>query len=172
MQETQETQIQSLGWEDLLKKEMATFSSILAWRIPWTEEPGGLQFMGSHRIEHTCTIEHTWTYTHIDVSIRSQFIDFFLFQFIWSKMTAADTLHKAAFDFKTDKSFPHLMSAVKYKLKQWYTTSHLLEWPKSKSLTTPTADKDVEQRELSLIIGGSANWSSHFGGHFGRFSQN
>ena len=43
----QETQVQSLGWEDPLEKEMATHSSILAWKIPWTEEPGGLQFMGS-----------------------------------------------------------------------------------------------------------------------------
>ena len=43
----QEIQFQSLGWEDLLEKEMATHSSILAWRIPWTEDPGGLQSMGS-----------------------------------------------------------------------------------------------------------------------------
>ena len=42
-----ETQVQSLGWEDLLEREMATHSSILAWRIPWTEEPGRLQSMGS-----------------------------------------------------------------------------------------------------------------------------
>ena len=42
----QEMQVQSLGWEDTLKKEMVTCSSILAWRIPWTEEPGGLQSMG------------------------------------------------------------------------------------------------------------------------------
>ena len=42
----QETHIWFLGWEDLLEKEMATHSSILAWRIPWTEEPGGLQSMG------------------------------------------------------------------------------------------------------------------------------
>ena len=41
------TQVQSLGWEDPLEKGMATHSSILAWRIPWTEELGGLQFMGS-----------------------------------------------------------------------------------------------------------------------------
>ena len=40
-----ETQVQSLGWEDPLEKEMATHSSILAWEIPWTEEPGGLQSM-------------------------------------------------------------------------------------------------------------------------------
>ena len=42
----QETQVQSLGGEDPLEKEMATHSSILAWEIPWIEEPGGLQFMG------------------------------------------------------------------------------------------------------------------------------
>ena len=47
--EMQETQVQSLGWEDPLKKEMATHSSILAWRIPWTKEPDGLQSMGSQR---------------------------------------------------------------------------------------------------------------------------
>ena len=47
-----ETQVQSLGQEDPLEKEMATHSSILAWRIPWTEEPGGLQSMGSQRVGH------------------------------------------------------------------------------------------------------------------------
>ena len=48
----QETRVQSLGWEDLLEKEMATHSSILAWKIPWTEEPGRLQSMGLQRVEH------------------------------------------------------------------------------------------------------------------------
>ena len=47
-----ETQVQSLGWEDPLEKEMATHSNILAWKIPWTEEPGGLQVMGSQRVGH------------------------------------------------------------------------------------------------------------------------
>ena len=46
----QETQVQSLGQEDPLEEEMATNSSILAWRIPWTEEPGGLQFMEFQRV--------------------------------------------------------------------------------------------------------------------------
>ena len=46
----QETQVQSLGWEDCLEKEMATHSSIFAWKIPWTEEPGRLQSMGSQRL--------------------------------------------------------------------------------------------------------------------------
>ena len=48
----QETQIHSLGWEDPLEKEMATHSSILAWRIPWTEELGGLQSTGSQKVKH------------------------------------------------------------------------------------------------------------------------
>ena len=48
----QETPIRSLSQEDPLEKEMATHSSILAWEIPWTEEPGGLQFMGSQRAGH------------------------------------------------------------------------------------------------------------------------
>ena len=48
----QGTQVHSLGWEDPLEKEMATLSSILAWRILWTEEPGELQSMGSQRVRH------------------------------------------------------------------------------------------------------------------------
>ena len=51
-QDTQEMLVQSLTWEDPLEEEMATHSSILAWRIPWTEEPGGLQSMGSQRVGH------------------------------------------------------------------------------------------------------------------------
>ena len=47
MRETQKLQVRSLGWEDPLEKRIATHSNILAWRIPWTEEPEGLQLMGS-----------------------------------------------------------------------------------------------------------------------------
>ena len=49
---TRETRVQSLGWEDLLEKEMATHSSTLAWKIPWTEEPIRLQSMGLQRVGH------------------------------------------------------------------------------------------------------------------------
>ena len=48
----QETQVQSLGQEDPLEKGIATHSSILAWKIPWTEEPGGLWFIGLQRVRH------------------------------------------------------------------------------------------------------------------------
>ena len=47
-----ETWVRSLGWEDPLEKEMAIHSSIIAWKIPWTEEPGRLQSMGSQRVRH------------------------------------------------------------------------------------------------------------------------
>ena len=51
-QETKQTQVQSLGQEDPLDEGMATHSSILAWEIPWTEEPGGLKSMGSQGVRH------------------------------------------------------------------------------------------------------------------------
>ena len=54
-----ETRVQFLGQKDLLEKEMATCSSILAWKIPWMEEPGRLQSMGSHRVGHNWLTSHT-----------------------------------------------------------------------------------------------------------------
>ena len=61
----QETWVKSLGWEDPLQKGMAIHSSILAWRIPWMEEPGGLQSMGITRVRHDLatkpsSIPHLW----------------------------------------------------------------------------------------------------------------
>ena len=58
MQERQEIQVQYLGWEDSLENGMATHSSILAWRIPWTEEPGGLQSTGSQELNTTEQLSH------------------------------------------------------------------------------------------------------------------
>ena len=60
-----ETQVWSLGWEDHLEQEMATHSSILAWRIPWTEEPGGLQSLGMQRVRHDGAIN---TFTFINTA--------------------------------------------------------------------------------------------------------
>ena len=59
----QETQVQSLGWEDPLKEGVATHSSILAWRIPWTEEPGRLQSMGSQRVGHDLATKQQQAYS-------------------------------------------------------------------------------------------------------------
>ena len=59
MQEPQETQVRSLGWEDPLEEEMTTYSRILAWRISWTEEPGGLWFRGQKEVDTTEATGHT-----------------------------------------------------------------------------------------------------------------
>ena len=61
----QETGVQSLGWEDPLEKEMATHSSILAWRIPWTEEHAGLQSMDRKELDMTEQLTNTQAHTHI-----------------------------------------------------------------------------------------------------------
>ena len=65
----QEMWVQSLGWEDPLEKEMATHFSILAWEIPWTEEPGGLQFMGSQRVGHNLETKQQSTYLIFTVTL-------------------------------------------------------------------------------------------------------
>ena len=63
----QKTQVCSLGWEDLLEKDMKTHPSILAWGIPWTEESGRLQFIGSHRVKHDGA-----THTHAHEVIKKK----------------------------------------------------------------------------------------------------
>ena len=60
----QETRVQSLGWENPLEKGMAIHFSIFAWRIPWTEKPGGLQSMGHKQLDMTERLTHTHTHTH------------------------------------------------------------------------------------------------------------
>ena len=67
-----ETQVQSLGCKDPLEKGMATHSSILAWRIPWTEEPGRLQFTGSQRVKHDEPVMHIHTSYYI-FSLQHEF---------------------------------------------------------------------------------------------------
>ena len=73
----QETRVQSLGKEDALEKGMATYSRILAWRIPWTEEPGELQSMGLQRVRHICA---TNTKYH------------FIWKWKWSRSVVPDSL--------------------------------------------------------------------------------
>ena len=71
-----ETQAQSLNQEDPLEKGMATHSSVLTWRIPWTEEPGGLQSMELQRVRHNqVTNTFTYTYTYVKSNQHPAFID-------------------------------------------------------------------------------------------------
>ena len=65
MQEMQEAQVRSLGWEDLLEEEMATPSSVLAWRTPRTEEHGGLQPMGLQRVKRDWPTKHSTAHNNL-----------------------------------------------------------------------------------------------------------
>ena len=83
----EETHVWSLGWEDILEKGMATHSSILAWRIPWTEDPGGLQSMGSQKVGHDW-IALAYTDTGIIYNIYNTFIYLnYIFFFIHSSIS-------------------------------------------------------------------------------------
>ena len=72
----QEIWVQSLGWEDPLEEGMATHSSILAWRIPWTEEPGGLQSVGLQRVRHDWATKHSTTWLPFSISTFLYFKDY------------------------------------------------------------------------------------------------
>ena len=75
MQKVQEMWVQSLVQENLLEEEMATHSSILTWKIPCTEEPGGLQSMGSQRVGHNCAI-NTFLFESKDKHLTEQTLIF------------------------------------------------------------------------------------------------
>ena len=81
----QETQVQSLGQEDPLEKGMAPHSSILAWRIPWTEEPGELQSMGLQRVGHD------WVCAHTHTPLRNEYISFLVAQMIKNPTAMQET---------------------------------------------------------------------------------
>ena len=68
--EMQDTWVQSLGWEDLLKKEMATHSGVLAWRIPWIEESGGLQSLRSGKVGHDRMTDTLHTSPAFEINLR------------------------------------------------------------------------------------------------------
>ena len=77
----QKTQVRSLGWEDPLEREMAIHSGILAWRIPWTEEPGGLQPMGLQRVGHKWATNTTITTCYYPIEERFELLFIFFLQY-------------------------------------------------------------------------------------------
>ena len=79
MQEVEEIKIQSLGWEDTLEEEMATHSSFLVWKIPRTEEPGGLQSIESQRVRQDLVTDHTCTW-HTTAYIRYTSSELYIYQ--------------------------------------------------------------------------------------------
>ena len=96
MQETQETWVQSLSWDDPMEEGMASHSRILAWRIPWTEEPGGLQSIGSQRVRQDwsdCTHMHTHGDKQNSVSVPSGNLSEGVIQMLLNLWTTYRTVH-------------------------------------------------------------------------------
>ena len=120
-----ETWVRSLGQEDPLEKEMATHSSILAWRIPWTEEPGGLQSTGSQRVGHdwATSLTHSLTRNKVTVSrihgspLQNLFnVHLYLFYLVDTFMTLSMSFLWASThsNFLSLKQFLKLISNVGY----------------------------------------------------------
>ena len=106
MQETQEMWVPSLAREDPLEKEMATYSSIHAWKIPWAEEPGGLHSMGSQSVRHNWATEHTQG----NFNLR-----YLIFQFIYFIFSLLDRIVLK-------------LSSLTDLYLQIYICSYLLKW--------------------------------------------
>ena len=90
MQEMQETRVRSLGWQDPMEEEMATHSSILAWKIPWTEKPSKLQSMGSQRVGHDRACTHARssnnTSEYITKTIESRILKWYMYTSVHSSI--------------------------------------------------------------------------------------
>ena len=118
-----ETRVQSLSQEDPLEKEMATHSIILAWTIPWTEEPGGLQSMGSQRVGRDLVTTYRHTHTHILFHILfhyglSQNIEYS--SLCYTVRPVVDSLHLLIPNSQSILTFPPLLPQFRYLyLYQW-----------------------------------------------------
>ena len=129
----QETRVQSLGWEDLLEKEMATQSSILAWKIPWMEEPGRLQSMGSQRVG-TRLSDFTFTFTSISFALGGS-----------SKKRLLRFMSKNVFPMFSSRSFMVLcltFSSLTYFLKNVYLLIYLAVLSPSRSWMSSSWTRD------------------------------
>ena len=123
----QETRVRSLGQEDPLEKGMATHSSILAWRIPWTEEAGGLQSMGSQRVGHNWAINTTTNTPAASFHVFAFIISVFIVFLVWISNGLLfphcfSAFVKAMGDGKSSHRSPEMLK----KKKKKGTTFHLL----------------------------------------------
>ena len=126
-----ETRVQSLGWEDPLEKEMAIHSSTIAWKIPWTEEPGRLQSMGSQRVGHD------WA---IFTRSQSKFVQFLLYYLVchFSKELAKHGSRKSDNRWKYLDPYVHIKNQVRnqyilisllyFSIGKLWISNHLFHW--------------------------------------------
>ena len=146
----QETQVQSLGLEDPLEKEMATHSSILAWEIPWKEEPGGLQSLGSWK-------SWTWLRGH-DLEAKPQQLQWREVASPWAESSSRQML-KEAYDCLGDVTlFPSPFSDLHYGgsagelLEEWVLTFWILTFASSGFSMEPITWCSLTQSESSYLF--------------------
>ena len=149
MQEIQESWVWYLGWEDPLEKEMADYSCSLAWRIPWTEKPGGLQSMGLQRAGHDLATEHTCglngifssygptAFVHFVIAMWHVAIHYLRWLFLWLHDTLVRKVswlipHSFLFeDLRRPSPLAHLPThacpRLQWELGTWCGSSFLVE---------------------------------------------
>ena len=130
----QEMQFQSLGWEDPLEEEMATYSSILAWEIPWTEEPGRLQAMGSQKFRH-------------DLATKQQHRDIYIFMYQFSSvpqscLTLCDPMNRSMRGLPIHHQLPKFTQTHVHQISDAIQPSHPLSSP------SPPAPKPSQHQSL------------------------
>ena len=144
----QGTRVRSLGWEDLLEKEMATHSSILAWRIPWVEERGRLQFMGPQKVGHD------WASLHFTSLNILMFISVTLYIDFWKSCLFFFLLTKGGRKFVTllnDKKIDRICSDILYLILFIVNLCLFLRHQSSYSLISCTDLFPKNQISVSLI---------------------
>ena len=167
IQEIQETRVRSLGGEDPLEKEMATHPSILAWRIPWTEELNGLQSMGLQRIGHNQS-QSNWVHMHVPVVVIHSLSRIWLFVTPWTAARQTSLSFIISCNFLKLMSIesvmpsnhlilccPLLLSSLFPSIRVFFSESAVcIRWPKYWSFSFSISPSN----EYSWLISFSINW--------------
>ena len=132
----QETWVWSLGWEDPLEKGMATHSSILAWSIPWTEEPGKLQYMASQRARYWAINTFTFTTKLSYFSSGEHILRFFTYLWKWETFAYVVLEYKLYFLNCVASSCEFALILHSFFFPLWSTISFLKSYPKFGNVMT------------------------------------
>ena len=143
----------SFSYGKELEKAMAPHSSTLAWKIPWMEEPGGPQSMGSPRVGHDWVISFSLlTFTHWRRKWQPTPV------FLPGESQGRRSLAGCCLWGRTESDTTERLSSSSSS-----SSTHLLEWLKSKALASSNVGKDVVQQDLSFFAHWNAKWYNYFG---------
>ena len=141
--------VQSLGWEDPMEEEMVTPSSIVAWRIPWTDVPGGLESMSSQRVRHNWVTEHSLMYFYFAMYI------FFIYLAISKRSNCQHPLdHRKSIEKSSRKTFISPLLTIPKPLTVWIKINCGKFWKRWEYQTTWPASWEtcmqVRKQQLEL----------------------